>query len=96
VDPSSGATSYNVYSDTSSEAELGSLIATTKNTMYTDPNLSAQPVYFYRVTAVNAAGESAQSEAEASMTPPPVATGGDIAGQPSGDGRVYYAVDALL
>jgi hypothetical protein len=32
-------------------------IATTRNTTYTDSNLSAQPIHFYQVTALNGAGE---------------------------------------
>jgi hypothetical protein len=94
--PSAGATSYNVYRGTASDTEGVSPIATTPNTTYTDPNLSPQPVYFYRVTSVNAAGESAPSKEEASRTPPPVGTGGNMAGVPSGDATVYYAADALL
>lgn len=39
-------------------------IATTRNTTYTDSNLSAQPIHFYQVTALNGAGElSAPSQA---------------------------------
>jgi hypothetical protein len=93
---SSGATSYNIYRGTSSGSEGGALIATTTDTMYTDPNLSPQPVYFYQLTAVNAAGESAPSEEDASRTPPPVGTGGDVAGMASGTSLVYNAEDALL
>src|SRR5437899_2619277 len=59
--PSSGATSYNIYRGSSSGSEGGALIATTTDTMYTDPNLRPQPIYFYQLTAVNAAGESARS-----------------------------------
>jgi hypothetical protein len=94
--PTSGATSYNIYRGTSSGAEADSPIATTTDTAYTDPNLSPQPVYFYQVTAVNSAGESARSEEEASRTPPPVGTGGNVAGVASGNATTYYAVDALL
>jgi len=94
--PSSGATSYNIYRGTSSGSEGGALIATTTDTMYTDPNLRPQPIYFYQLTAVNAAGESARSEEEASRTPPPVGTGGDVAGVASGTSLVYNAEDALL
>jgi hypothetical protein len=93
---SSGATSYNIYRGTSSGSEGGALIASTTATMYTDANLSPQPVYFYQLTAVNAAGESAPSEEDASRTPPPVGTGGDVAGVASGTSLVYNAEDALL
>jgi hypothetical protein len=94
--PSPGASSYNIYRGTSSGAEGDSPIATTTNTLYRDPNLSAQPVYFYQVTAVNVAGESARPEEEASRTPPPVGDGGNVAGVPAGNGTIYYAADALL
>src|SRR5262252_1464450 len=94
--PSADATSYKVYRGTATGAEATSPIATTTSTTYTDPNLSPEPVYFYQVTAVNAAGESARSKEEASRTPPPIGTGGNIAGVPSGDGTIYYATDALL
>src|ERR1039458_893535 len=65
-------------------------------TTYTDKNLSPTPVYFYQITAVNASGESARTPEDASKTPPPIGTGGNVAGVPSGNGEVYYCKDALL
>jgi fibronectin type III domain protein len=94
---SSAATSYNIYRGTSSGSEGDSPIASTTGTEYTDRHLSPEPVYFYQVTAVNVAGESARSEEDASRTPPPVGSGGNVAGIPSANAStVYYAVDALL
>jgi fibronectin type 3 domain-containing protein len=93
---SSGATSYNLYRGTTSGAEGSTPIATTTQTTYTDENLSSTPVYFYQITAVNSAGESARTPEDASKTPPPIGTGGNIAGVPSGSGEVYYGKDALL
>jgi fibronectin type 3 domain-containing protein len=93
---SAGATSYNLYRGTGSGAEGSTPIATTTQTTYTDKSLSATPVYFYQITAVNSAGESARTPEDASKTPPPIGTGGNIAGVASGSGEVYYAKDALL
>ena len=93
---SPGATSYRIYRGTASGGEGSTPIATTAGTTYTDPHLSSTPIYFYQVTAVSAGGESARSAEEASKTPPPIGTGGDVAGTPSGNGKVYYCKDALL
>jgi hypothetical protein len=95
-DASPGATSYNVYRATSSGLEGTTPLVTTSSTAYTDASLSAEPIYFYQVTAVNAFGESARTEEEASMTPPPVPTGGDVPGVPVGNSIVHYGADARL
>ncbi len=93
---SPGATSYNLYRGTASGGEGNTPIATTTQTTYTDKNLSPTPIYFYEISAVNASGESARTPEDASKTPPPISTGGNVAGVPSGNGEVYYAKDALL
>jgi hypothetical protein len=93
---SPGATSYNIYRGTASGGEGNTPVVSTAGTTYTDLNLSSTPVYFYQITAVNSAGESARTAEDASKTPPPVGTGGNIAGVPAGNGEVYYAKDALL
>lgn len=93
---STGATSYNIYRGTSSGGEGTTPIASTAGTTYTDRNLSTTPVYFYQITAVNSAGESARTTEDASKTPPPIGTGGNTSGVPSGNGEVYYGKDALL
>jgi fibronectin type 3 domain-containing protein len=93
---SAGATKYNVYRGTSSGGEGNTPIASTTGTSYKDANLSSTPVYFYQVTAVNAAGESARSAEDASKTPPPVPTGGTVAGVQSGNSLVFYCKDARL
>jgi fibronectin type 3 domain-containing protein len=93
---SAGATSYNLYRGTSAGGEGSTPIASTTGTTYTDKNLSPTPVYFYQITAVNSAGESARTPEDASKTPPPVGTGGNVAGVPSGSGMAYYCKDALL
>jgi len=61
--PSAGATSYNVKRSTAAgtEANVASVpapAATTATVTFTDSGLSVSTVYFYEVTAVNAAGES--------------------------------------
>jgi hypothetical protein len=93
---SPGATSYHIYRGTSSGGEGNTPIVSTTNTTYTDSNLSSTPIYFYQITAVNSAGESARTPEDASKTPPPIGTGGNVPGVTSGNGKVYYAKDALL
>jgi hypothetical protein len=93
---SAGATSYNIYRGTTSGGEGNTPIASTTQTTYTDKNLSSTPVYFYQLTAVNSAGESARTPEDASKTPPPIGTGGNTPGVASGAGEVYYCKDALL
>jgi hypothetical protein len=93
---SPGATSYRIYRGTTSGGEGNTPIATTTATTYKDANLSSAPVYFYQITAVNAGGESGRTGEDASKTPPPVGTGGDVAGVSVGNGKVYYCKDALL
>jgi len=93
---SPGATGYRIYRGTASGGEGNTPIATTSATTYVDKNLSSTPIYFYQLTAVNASGESARTDEDASKTPPPVSTGGDVAGTPAGAGMVYYCKDARL
>jgi F5/8 type C domain/Fibronectin type III domain len=94
--PTPTATSYRLYRGTSSGGEGATPIGTTTSLTYTDPNLSSTPVYFYEVTAVNSAGESARSAEDESKTPPPLGTGGNTPGVASGNSLVFYAKDALL
>jgi chitodextrinase len=90
------ATSYRIYRGTAAGGEGSTPIATTTDTTYVDRGLSPTPIYFYQITAVNASGESARTDEDASKTPPPVGTGGNVAGTPVGNGTVYYCKDALL
>jgi fibronectin type 3 domain-containing protein len=64
---SSGATSYNVYRGTTSGSEV-SIATGISSTSYTNTGLTNGTTYFYKVTAVNANGESGKSN-EASATP---------------------------
>jgi fibronectin type 3 domain-containing protein len=93
---SPGATSYNIYRSTTSGGEGNTPYVTTTNTTYTDLNLSPTPVYFYEISAVNSAGESARTPEDASKTPPPIGTGGNTPGVASGNSLVFYCEDALL
>ncbi|MBV9381881.1 MAG: fibronectin type III domain-containing protein [Streptosporangiaceae bacterium] len=93
---SPGATSYDIYRGTTSGGEGGTPYATTTATTFKDSSLSSTPVYFYQVSAVNSAGQSARTAEDASKTPPPQSTGGDVPGVPSGNGKVYYCKDARL
>ena len=65
---SSGATSYNVYRATTSGGEGTTPVATTASTSYTDTGLTNGTKYYYKVSATNGGGTSAQSS-EVSATP---------------------------
>jgi hypothetical protein len=73
-------TAYNVYRGTASGGET--LLGTTGGTSYDDTSVVAGTLYWYRVSAVNAAGEGALSNevsAPADLTLPIVAGGGPVA-----------------
>ncbi|MGO8672686.1 MAG: PKD domain-containing protein [Capsulimonadaceae bacterium] len=72
----SGATTYNVYRATASGAE-GTAPYTTGITApsFTDTGLTPASQYYYTVTSVNLAGESAQSSEVPALTLPAAATG---------------------
>ncbi|HEU5332291.1 MAG TPA: fibronectin type III domain-containing protein [Actinocrinis sp.] len=93
---SPGATGYNIYRGTSAGGEGAAPIASTAGTTYTDSHLSSTPIYFYQVTAVNSSGESGRTAEDASKTPPPIGTGGNVPGVASGNSLVFYGKDALL
>ena len=58
---SSGATSYQLYSDTSSTGNFSTLVYNGTGTSYTNSSLSAPQTYFYEVKATNSYGSSALS-----------------------------------
>jgi F5/8 type C domain/Fibronectin type III domain len=93
---SAGATSYNLYRGTTSGGEGNTPVASTASTTYTDKNLSSTPTYFYQITAVNSCGESARTAEDASKTPPPQSTGGNVPGVASGNSLIFYCKDARL
>jgi fibronectin type 3 domain-containing protein len=65
---STGATSYNVKRSTVTGGPFSTTLASPTATNYTDTTVTNGTPYFYVVSAVNAAGESANS-AQASATP---------------------------
>jgi chitodextrinase len=93
---SPAAKSYDIYRATTSGGEGNTPYATTTKTTFKDSHLSSEPVYFYQVTAVNSAGQSARTPEDASKTPPPRSTGGNKPGVRSGKGKVFYCKDARL
>jgi subtilisin family serine protease len=85
---SSGATGYTVRRSTVSGSGFSTIATGITATTYTDAGLSNGTTYYYRVSALNAAGESADS-AEVSATPmllPPAAPTG-LAATP-GNGQI--------
>jgi len=67
---SSGATSYNVKRSTISQSEV--TITNVSGTNYIDAGLANGTVYYYKVSALNAGGESVHNSSEVSATPAPV------------------------
>jgi len=70
---SSGATSYSIYRGTTSGGEGTTPVATTTTNSYTNTGLTNGTTYYYKVSATNSAGTSAQSS-EVSATPSASAT----------------------
>ena len=67
--PVSGATSYNIYSPPTAGSQTGfALIGTVTTNTYIDPWVSANQTWYYRVSAVNIAGESPQSSSVSART----------------------------
>jgi fibronectin type 3 domain-containing protein len=82
-DGGSAITSYRIYRGTSGGSET--LLASVGNTSsFTDTGLSAGQAYYYKVAAVNAAGEGAMSS-EASATPSAPPSEGGTAGTPANE-----------
>jgi fibronectin type 3 domain-containing protein len=65
---STGATSYSIYRGTTAGGEGTTPVATTTTNSYTDSGLTNGTTYYYKVSATNSAGTSAQSS-EVSATP---------------------------
>jgi fibronectin type 3 domain-containing protein/O-glycosyl hydrolase len=73
---SAGATSYNIYRSTTSGGEGSTPYQTGVTTnSFTDASAANGTTYYYQVTAVNAAGESAKSSEVSATTPPSAPTG---------------------
>ncbi len=70
---SAGATSYSIYRGTASGAEGTTPVGTATSNSFTDTGLTNGTTYYYKVTASNSAGTSAQSSevhATPTTTPP--------------------------
>jgi len=93
---SAGATGYDIYRGTTSGGEGGIPYATTTGMSFKDAHLGSTPIYFYQVSAVSSAGQSARTPEDASKTPPPPITGGNVPGVTSGNSNVFYCEDAQL
>ena len=91
-----GATSYRIYRGTKPGGEGNTPIAATVPRPIKDSNLSSTPIYFYQLTAVNAAGESARTDEDASKTPPPSVPVATCRRQLAGNSLIFYCKDALL
>jgi fibronectin type 3 domain-containing protein len=65
---SAGATSYNIYRGTTSGGEGSTPVGTATSNSFTDTGLTNGTTYYYKVSATNSAGTSAQSS-EVSATP---------------------------
>jgi hypothetical protein len=76
------ATNYSIYRSSSSGTETWLGWGNGNSTSFTDTNVSDGTTYFYEVTAVNNAGESAMSN-EASATPGATTTAPTITSQPT-------------
>jgi beta-glucosidase len=71
---SAGATSYSIYRGTTSGGEGTTPAGTTTTNSFTDTGLTNGTTYYYKVTATNSAGTSAQSSevhATPTASPPP-------------------------
>ncbi|MDR0759999.1 MAG: fibronectin type III domain-containing protein, partial [Treponema sp.] len=77
----SGATSYKIYSpETSGSASNFVELDTSTTNSYTDNYLRAGQTWYYKVSAVNSAGESAQSSSVSAKTPSSGGSGGNTGG----------------
>ncbi|MDR1220670.1 MAG: fibronectin type III domain-containing protein [Treponema sp.] len=84
-----GATSYKVYRSGSSSGAY-TQVGSPSNASYTDSGLTASTTYYYKVRAVNSAGESAQSSFASATTS--ASSGGDNTGGDSRQEGVYIGI----
>ncbi|HJT30669.1 MAG TPA: fibronectin type III domain-containing protein, partial [Pirellulales bacterium] len=91
-----GASTYNVYRGTTSGGEAATPIATgVTGTSYVDKGLPAGTTYYYEVTALNSAGESAKSGEASAVTITSAATASFVAADASTQGTWHgtYGAD---
>jgi ELWxxDGT repeat protein len=67
-DAVTGASSYQVYRDTSSGGAFSDLVYDDSGTSFTDANLAASSTYYYKVRATGSGGTSALSDAVSGTT----------------------------
>jgi fibronectin type 3 domain-containing protein len=80
---SAGATSYSIYRGTAAGAEGATPVGTATSNSFTDTGLTNGTTYYYKITASNTAGTSAQSS-EVHATPASGGTGTLLSqGQPA-------------
>jgi hypothetical protein len=80
-DAVSGATSYKIYSPEEAGSSSGFVELDTSTTnSYTNNDVQANQTWYYKVSAVNGAGESAQSLAVSTKTPASDESGGNSGG----------------
>jgi len=89
---SSGATSYSIFRSTVSGAEGTTAIATTGSTSFTNTGLTNNTKYFYKVSASNSSGMSAQSS-EVSATPTSGGGGGGVSINCGGGAASPFSAD---
>ncbi|MFA5887017.1 MAG: chitobiase/beta-hexosaminidase C-terminal domain-containing protein [Patescibacteria group bacterium] len=79
----SGATSYDIYRNTSGSGDfprIGSepTVASGLTTTYSDSGLATSTIYYYKISALNASGESAASAVASTTTTIPSSVTGDL------------------
>jgi hypothetical protein len=83
----SGATSYKIYSPNYPGSSSGfALLDTITTNSYTDNYPEAGETWYYKVSAVNSAGESAQSSSVSARTPSSGGSGGNTGGSGGNSG----------
>ncbi|MFB0516618.1 MAG: leucine-rich repeat domain-containing protein, partial [Candidatus Neomarinimicrobiota bacterium] len=90
---------YRIYRDTTSQAStlIDSVVGTPPDTSYTDIGLTNGQEYFYRITAVDSAGNESENSNEVSATPvnyPPVITSPTTASATEDEYFSYHATAA--
>jgi hypothetical protein len=79
-DAVSGATSYKIYSPEKAGSDSGfELLDTVTTNSYTDSTVQASQTWYYKVSAVNSLGESAQSGSVFAKTPNPLSKPTNVA-----------------
>ena len=86
---SSGATEYRVYRDTTSAGAFGTMVYSGASTIYSTSSVPSGTVYYYKVSAVSAGGESSKS-AEISSLAGATWKSGPNGSTPTNSGAIAY------